>query len=309
MSRRFVLFTLSVFAMAGSPIFAGAHTWDVNEVFSNADGTIQFVELREANGTPNETGVHNFNLWSTLETHAINVMIASPTTNKFLLFATPAFAALPGAPTPDELFLPGEVPFFSVTGDTIRYGAPYDTLTFGAVVPTDGIMSLNKNLTTGVNSPTNYAGQTGSVNANPPPAPPAVPDGSDGSIPMEVVPLDLAATSMSIDWDTSTCTGATEHQIIYGEGSQLPASPGGAFSVTGSVCVIGAPPFVWNPTPTAGDGSGLIWWLVVVVDTDSTTEGSWGLGSDGLERLGPGPSGSSGECGVTVKSLTNTCGN
>jgi hypothetical protein len=169
-------------------------------------------------------------------------------------------------------------------------------------------MSFNDGAIIAANSPTNYAGQTGSVDANPPPAPPAVPDGTDGSAPMDVTPLDMAATSVSIDWDVSTCSGATEHHIIYGEGSQLPASPGGVFGVTGSACAIGAPPFIWNPTPTAGDGSGLIWWLVVVVDPGSGTEGSWGLDSDGLERLGPGASGSSGECGVTVKSITNTCG-
>src|SRR5258705_11878458 len=29
---------------------AGINTWDVSEVFSNADGTIQFVELVEAGG-------------------------------------------------------------------------------------------------------------------------------------------------------------------------------------------------------------------------------------------------------------------
>ena len=36
---------------------AGIHTWDVGEVFSNADGTIQFVELVEAGGGNGETGV------------------------------------------------------------------------------------------------------------------------------------------------------------------------------------------------------------------------------------------------------------
>ena len=38
---------------------AGIHTWDVNEVFSNSDGTIQFVELWESAGGADETGVGN----------------------------------------------------------------------------------------------------------------------------------------------------------------------------------------------------------------------------------------------------------
>jgi len=49
---------------AAGAAWAGAHTWDVNEVFSNADGSIQFIELRENNGTPNETGVGNQTLSS-----------------------------------------------------------------------------------------------------------------------------------------------------------------------------------------------------------------------------------------------------
>lgn len=302
MIRRHVLFTL-LFALAGAPVFAGAHTWDVNEIFSNADGTIQFVELREANGTPGETGVSSQTLRSLTVTHNIDVIIDPPTTNKFLLFATAGFAALPGAPTPDEI-IPNN--FLSVVQDTIFYG-PYDSLAFGSgQLPTDGIMSFNDNAVIAVNSPTNYAGTTGSVDVSPAPQPPAVPDGMGGSAPMDVTPLDLPASSVMISWDTSTCTGAAEHHIIYGEGTQLPTSPGGTFTLTGSVCSIGAPPFVWNSTPTAADGSGLIWWLIVV--SESGVEGSWGLDSDGLERFGPGPALSSGQCGVTTRDLSNTCG-
>ena len=38
-------------------VLAGAHTWDVWEVFSNADGTVQFVEIRETGGGAFETGI------------------------------------------------------------------------------------------------------------------------------------------------------------------------------------------------------------------------------------------------------------
>ena len=59
--------------------FAGAHTWDVNEVFSNADGTIQFIELREANGTAGETGVGNGTVTSSTRSHSIaNGPVAPP---------------------------------------------------------------------------------------------------------------------------------------------------------------------------------------------------------------------------------------
>ena len=54
-------------------------------------------------------------------------------------------------------------------------------------------------------------------------------------------------------------------------------------------------------------GSGLIWWLLVV-DNGDGREGPWGLDGNGQERLGPGPSNSSGLCSVTTRVLTNTCG-
>ena len=157
-------------ALATGTALAGSHTWDVNEVFSDATGNVQFIELVEANGTPNETGVAGHTLSSDLKSFVIpGAALTPPTSNKFFLIATAAFAALPGAPTPDALIPPDRLPFFfsPSNGDTIDY-QPWDSLSFGAgVVPTDGINSLRRNLSTGANSPTNYAGVTGSVNAAP----------------------------------------------------------------------------------------------------------------------------------------------
>ena len=51
-----ILVALSIVCPTGFAL-AGQHTWDVNEVFSNADGTIQFVELWEANGGTGEVNV------------------------------------------------------------------------------------------------------------------------------------------------------------------------------------------------------------------------------------------------------------
>jgi len=282
---------------------AGAHTWVVNELFSNADGTVQFIELMEAGGGAFETGVGGHPVTSNANTTTIGGNAASPTSFKTILFGTPAFAALPGAPTPDYTLSPN---FFSLSGDTVSY-VPYSSLTYGAgVLPTDGVRSLNRNLTTSTNSPKNYAGQTGSVNAAPAPA--AVPDGSGTSTPMTVVALDSAGSSLSISWDTATCSGSSSPFIIYGQGTQLPTTPGGAFGLLGSVCAIGTTsPFVWNGVPAASDGTGLIWWLLLRNDA-AGAEGSWGKDSAGAERIGPGTAGTSGQCGSTSRNLSNTCG-
>jgi hypothetical protein len=153
--------------LPSAPAHAGSHTWDVNEVFSDSTGQVQFVELVEANGTPGETGVPGHTMTSNSKSFTIvGAPLAPPTSNKFYLIATAAFAALPGAPTPDAIIPPAALPFFfSTSGDTVTY-VPWDALAFGAV-PTDGTTSLNGDLTTGLNSPTNYAGVSGSVDASP----------------------------------------------------------------------------------------------------------------------------------------------
>jgi hypothetical protein len=168
----------SLIALPFSTAQAGSHTWNVNEIFSDSTGNIQFIELVEANGTPNEVGVPGHSMTSNTKNFVISgPALAPPTSNKFYLIATSGFAALAGAPTPDAIIPPGVLPFFfSTGGDTVTY-VPWDAFSF-ASVPTDGTTSLNANLTTGLNSPTNYAGVSGSVNASPPPAVPMLSEGA-----------------------------------------------------------------------------------------------------------------------------------
>jgi hypothetical protein len=104
--RALVVGAVALAAMLFGPVArTGAHTWDVWEVFSNADGTVQFVEIREANGTNFETGIGGHTILANPSgtSFTIPTNVASPTANKSYLIATPAFAALPGAPTPDAI--------------------------------------------------------------------------------------------------------------------------------------------------------------------------------------------------------------
>lgn len=166
------VWTFSLTWLTGTAV-AGIHTWDVNEVFSDSTGNVQFVELFEANGTPGETGVGNGTITSNTQTfNFIGGPVLAPTTNKFYLAATQAFADLPGAPAPDEIIPAGSIPFFSTGGDTVAFGG-FDSWIFG-VVPTNGTDSLDRFLGVGANSPTNYLGVTGSVTAPGPPPPPAL---------------------------------------------------------------------------------------------------------------------------------------
>jgi len=300
---RGIVATLGLCLLATRGAFAGAHTWRVNEVFSNADGTVQFIELRESGGGSFETGVGGHLVTSESGgSFTITSNVASPTSFKSILFGTAAYDALPNSPTPDYI-IPAN--FFSISGDTVSY-VPYSALTFPSV-PTDGLLSLNADLTTGLNSPTNYAGQTGSVNAAPPPTPPGVPDGKAGSTPMTVTATDVTGSSLTLNWGT-TCAGAAKYHIVYGSRADLPTTPGGSFTLDGGACGLGTTmPFVWNNVPSATDGSGLFWWLVLS-DDGGTVEGSWGRSSSGAERLGPGAGGVSGVCGMATRNVTNACG-
>ncbi|MCH8164509.1 MAG: hypothetical protein IH889_02765 [Planctomycetes bacterium] len=165
--------SVGLVGIAGPQAMAGSHSWRINEVFSNADGTIQFIELKECCGAANEI----FLTGKWVRSQATGNEFLFPgnlppgsTANKHLLLATPGFAALPGAPTPDYIIPAG---FFAINGDTIEYWfyTPA-TLTFGpGELPTDCITSLHDGGAgpnfTGPNSPTNFAGETASVDACP----------------------------------------------------------------------------------------------------------------------------------------------
>ena len=141
---------------------AGNHSWQFTEFFTNADGTVQFIELQESLGGPGETFMAGQFVFSTSTEKLFNFPenLIGPTSNRFLLLGTAGFAALPNAPTPDYIL---EDNFLSRAGDTLVY-TTWDDVTYGAgVLPHDGVMSLDRDLVTGLNSPTNYAGETGSV--------------------------------------------------------------------------------------------------------------------------------------------------
>ncbi len=205
-------------AAVSFPAFSASHLWDFWEIFSNEDGTIQFIEMHITTSAAQETGVGGKKISSMMTGKQFTFPgnLAGPTSFKYLLLATQSFADLPGAPTPDFI-IPEN--FFATTGDTLTYHT-YDTFSFtGAQLPEDCVKSLNRNKTTGVNSPTNYAGGTGSVDACP-----CVGD-LDGSGAIDGADLGLLLS----DWGSSgsvadldgsgTVDGADLGQLLAGWGS------------------------------------------------------------------------------------------
>ena len=171
-SKKILAIGLASFCVS-VPAWAGSHTWRFNEVFSNSSGTVQFIEFKCDAAGENFTG--GLLVTTANGTFTFPGNLAGSTANKKLLLATSDFAALPGAPTPDYI-IPAN--FLPINGGTLRYNPAgnYDTWVYGAgVIPTDGVSSVQfttflpgngvDTFTTGTNSPANYVGGSGSVNA------------------------------------------------------------------------------------------------------------------------------------------------
>ena len=137
------------------------HTWEVNELFSSLDGSVQFIELVEAHDSNFQHRFQGQTISSDAKSYEFESNLpSSQTANKKALLATAKFSTLPGAVTPDYVI---EENFFSVNGDTVNF-TDNDSLTFGpGDLPLDGLMSLGP-AGPATNSPTNFAGDTGSIN-------------------------------------------------------------------------------------------------------------------------------------------------
>lgn len=138
------------------------HLWEFNEVYSNADGSVQFIELFTSVNTQEFTvnhDIHSVNEdGSQTQTFTFPSNTPSPTANHFLLLATPGFEAVSGGVVPDFTIPAGFL--FTAGGDLNFVGA--DTIDY-STLPTDGVQSLGPGGLNAVNSPRNYAGQTGEV--------------------------------------------------------------------------------------------------------------------------------------------------
>jgi serralysin len=135
------------------------HLWQIHEVYSDPAGNVQFVELLQFTGTDDEDEFAGKVFKSDLNVFTFATNLPSEeTANKLLLLGSTSYAALPGVPKPDYT-LPDH--FFNPAGDKLDY-AGVDNFSF-ATLPGDGIHSLNRDGSTGINSPTNFAGDTGSI--------------------------------------------------------------------------------------------------------------------------------------------------
>ena len=184
--KRALSFCAAVMSFLATSALATYHTFQIEQIYSNGDGSVQFVVLHEALGlndqnllqgralTVTRAGVSSrylfpSNLPSSMEMsdggYGYGVgygMGSSPTARSRVLIATQGFAAL-GIAAPDYVIPNGFLP----TGQgTVNY-AGVDQWTYAAL-PTDGVKALYVNGATAANKATNFMGESASVATSPP---------------------------------------------------------------------------------------------------------------------------------------------
>ncbi len=138
------------------------HLYRINELYSNSDGSIQFIEM----------SVGDFNAESFWNNQSISVTQGSATNtfsfpadlpntstaNTSVLIATQGFANL-GVATPDFIIPDG---FLFTNGSATVNFADVDAVTYNAL-PLDGTNSIDRDGAIAVNSPKNFAGEAGTI--------------------------------------------------------------------------------------------------------------------------------------------------
>ena len=155
---------LSVILGMGLEGRADFHDWTINEIYSNADGTVQFIELTCANA--GETFLRGGRV-SCSRGNQTNIFafpddLTGSTVDKRLLLATPGFGSLPGGVPPDFV-IPTNF-LFTSTG-WVNY-AGLDILAY-TNLPANGTAALrrtgNRFVVATNNSPENFSGQIGFI--------------------------------------------------------------------------------------------------------------------------------------------------
>ncbi len=165
LSRR--LTCVALLLLASCPAWATFHLWSMNELYSNADGSVQFLEMTALAPGQQFVGGHTLRATqgSAAHTFTLPANLPEDTAGHHMLIGTQSFAAL-GVVAPDYVVPDGF--FFSGNG-TIVWGEGADVWSY-ANLPGDGTLSLERDGTTAVNSPLDFTGATGTVSlaATPP---------------------------------------------------------------------------------------------------------------------------------------------
>jgi hypothetical protein len=154
----------SAIALVSSAALATFHTFIIQELYSNASGTVQYIVLREGQGENGQNlfATHGITRTSGAQSSRFafpNNLPSAATASRFVLIGTQSFAAL-GLIAPDYVVPDGFVP---ISNGLIDF-AGVDEMSY-VTLPTDGVNAVYRGGTTKPNLATNFAGSTASVSA------------------------------------------------------------------------------------------------------------------------------------------------
>jgi len=177
---------------------AAFHTWNVNEIYSNADGSVQFIEMREGDGFDGQHFLpgHSISCTSAEGTRTFTFpsnLPSAATANKFFVIGTSNLASMPGGLKPDYVFT-NAGPFLSLTGGTLNFASGFDVVSY-TNPPTDGsgamIRSGGSMIAVTTNQPVNFSQATNSL------------------VPLRFLSIVLDGSEIIVTFDTATGTNGT----------------------------------------------------------------------------------------------------
>ena len=164
MLPKFLTRALHLSILLGSALFAQNasatfHLWQLSEFYSDASGTVQYIELSTPAGGQEFLSGHAISASQGAGIHTFNFPADLPgdTAGHEFLIGTQGFADL-GIVSPDYIVPNG---FLFLTNGLVDF-AGVDSVTYSAL-PVDGVHALSRNGSSVVNAPTNFAGATGSI--------------------------------------------------------------------------------------------------------------------------------------------------
>lgn len=178
--------------------YGSFHTWKVNEIYSNADGSVQFIELKESSAANNQHQLpgHSIVCTGAGVTNTFNFPANLPSTataNKFFIIGTSNLAVMPGGLKPDYLFT-NAGPFLSLTTGTINFASGFDIVNY-TNPPSDGSGAMIRSGATMIavttNQPISFAPATNSL------------------VPLRISSIAQSGTDVVLTFATATGTNGT----------------------------------------------------------------------------------------------------
>ena len=151
---------------------AGYHLWDINEVYSSADGTVQFIELRALSGSQQFMGgavtIRSTNSSGT-STFTCSTNLPADTANKFCIIGTSNLASIPGGVAPNFVIPANFIrPAAGGNAAVLFMPAGFGTTTAAFTnLPIDGDSALLRSggtmIVVPTNSPRNFSDQSNTI--------------------------------------------------------------------------------------------------------------------------------------------------